>query len=446
MKLKVTPYAHQEMMYAMLTANESLALFAEMGTGKTLPTLMKACDVAEQGGDILVVCPASVQAGWTSKCSDYFDDDTLKTLMDHLHVTSYELMWRREEFNREWDMLVLDEGHYIKTHSAKRSKKAREIALKSKSRYLLTGTPTSNGQLHNLWSELCFLEPTQGRKKGDTYSKIWSEFDGKGSYYSWLKEFAYLNQWHQPYRYRNVDTIQKIISDHSFRIKKSECLDLPDVLPDEIMSLTQSNKKLYNKIANESASVELGLLCDNSLTRLLALRQICSGFVTVDGEKVELKNHKAKWLKTFLDNFDEKLVVFCDFRNSVDTVYELMKAAGMNPVVLDGRSKDKGIWKQFQTDDKCRGIVCQYQSGNAGIDLTAAHTCLFYEPCLSSNLHEQARDRIHRIGQETPCSYIYLITEKSIEVSIYQSLKTYSDFSTKFFEEHMVECVKGKWK
>lgn len=446
MKLKVTPYQHQYVMFALMQANESLALFAEMGTGKTLPALMIAAEVAENGEDTLVVCPAAVASGWTVKAKDYFEKETYDTLMKHLHVTSYEKMWRRKEFQREWGCMILDEGHYIKTHSAKRSKVARQIALKSKRRYLLTGTPTSNGQLHNLWSEFCFLDPTPGYRKGDTYSAIWQPFNGNGSYYDWVNHFSLTNKWHQPYKYVNVNDIQTVVANHAYRITKAECLDLPEVLPDEQLTPKLGEKKIYNSIVKESAYVDLDLLCTNSLTRMLALRQICSGFVTVDGVVHELKDTKAKWLKSFLNDFDDKLVVFCAFRHSIDTVEKIMKQAGMNPVVLDGRSKDRGIWQKFQDDPKVKGIVCQYQSGNAGIDLTAASTQLFYEPCLSSNLNQQARDRIHRIGQDSPCTYIYLTCENSIEQSIYQSLCNYQDFSEKFFEENMLECCKGKWK
>lgn len=139
-------------------------------------------------------------------------------------------------------------------------------------------------------------------------------------------------------------------------------------------------------------------------------------------------------------------MVFCDFRHSVDVVADAMTKAHMNPIILDGRTTDKGCWELFQHMPDVRGIVCQYQSGGAGIDLTAASTCLFYEPTLSSNLNQQARDRIHRIGQGSACSYLYLMCAGSIEESIYKALRGYQDFSVSFFEQHMEECAKGEWK
>jgi SNF2 family DNA or RNA helicase len=97
-------------------------------------------------------------------------------------------------------------------------------------------------------------------------------------------------------------------------------------------------------------------------------------------------------------------------------------------VVLDGEQKNKSIWKDFQSDDKIRIIVCQYKSGNAGIDLFAADTILYFEPTISSNVLEQSRDRIHRTGQTQKCSY---------------ALQGFCDFDEKLFKQYIEQYQKG---
>ena len=116
----------------------------------------------------------------------------------------------------------------------------------------------------------------------------------------------------------------------------------------------------------------------------------------------------------------------------------------MKHVVLDGRQTDKGVWLQFQNDDAVRAIVCQYQSGSAGIDLYAADTCIFFEPTIRSDLNEQAKDRIHRVGQTRACSYYYLLTSGSIEFAIYNALKNYEDFGEALFTKYMSTYTKGE--
>ncbi|MCB5007513.1 hypothetical protein LGW19_10010, partial [Streptococcus mutans] len=97
--------------------------------------------------------------------------------------------------------------------------------------------------------------------------------------------------------------------------------------------------------------------------------------------------------------------------------------------------KDKNIWRKFQSDESIQVIVCQYQSAAAGIDLFASDTIIYYEPTLRSTTLEQSRDRIHRTGQTSKCSYIHLITTGTIEVDIYRALSNFGDFSEKLFTE-----------
>ena len=106
-------------------------------------------------------------------------------------------------------------------------------------------------------------------------------------------------------------------------------------------------------------------------------------------------------------------------------------------VILDGDQKDKTIWRKFQNDPKIRVIVCQYQTANAGIDLFASDTIIYYEPTLRSVTLEQSRDRIHRTGQKQKCSYVHLLTKGTVEVDIYRALAGYADFSEKLFVEYM---------
>ena len=106
-------------------------------------------------------------------------------------------------------------------------------------------------------------------------------------------------------------------------------------------------------------------------------------------------------------------------------------------MILDGEQKDKAIWRQFQSDPSIQVFIGQYQSASTGIDLFAADTILYYEPTLSSNLLEQSRDRIHRIGQNQKCSYLHFITKGTVEVAIYKALKGFSDFNERLFTEYM---------
>ena len=246
-----------------------------------------------------------------------------------------------------------------------------------------------------------------------------------------------MGRYFKPVKYVRVNELQEIINAYSYRVKKSECLDLPEKLPDEIYSIELKEKALYKKLYKESALLDYDVLAENPLARLTKLRQLSSGYIVTDEGLLEVKNEKINTLKEFIEDYDKKLVIFAEFKYSIKKISELLDKLKIKYVTLDGDQKDKTIWREFQSDESIRVIVCQYQSASAGIDLFASDTIIYYEPTLRSTTLEQSRDRIHRTGQTSKCSYIHFITKGTVEEHIYKALAGYSDFSEKLFNEYM---------
>ena len=385
--------------------------------------------------DALVVAPKSALGAW-ERDIELFDDLDRSILKSGITLINYDKVWRGDKkspYYKKWGCIVLDEAHCIKNRTSRRSKFLLRIGCLADYRYILTGTPISNGQLENIWSLYCFLDPYM--QHGYPYSRIFG-----GSYKMFEDKYCILNMYHKPSSYIHVNELQDIINEHSYRVKKSDCLDLPDKLPDEIIKVELAEKTLYKKLATESAILEYEILAENPLSRLVKLRQMCSGHIKLNtGEILELKNEKLSVLEELLEGYDndKKIVIFAEFKYSIQKISELLKKMKIKHVVLDGDQKDKTIWRKFQSDKKIRVIVCQYQTACAGIDLFASDTIIYFEPTLRSNTLEQSRDRIHRTGQTNKCSYIHLITKGTVEVDIYRALSGYSDFSEKLFVEYM---------
>jgi len=289
-------------------------------------------------------------------------------------------------------------------------------------------------------------------EKGRVYSRIFKEYmeenasgEYKGSYMEFQDRYCILNMYHKPTSYINVKELQKIINEHSYKVKKIDCLDLPEKLPDEIIKVELKEKTLYKKLHEDSAILEYEILAENPLSRMIKLRQLCAGHIKTDKELIEVKTEKLEILKELIEGYEEdkKLVIFAEFKYSIAKISELLSKMKIRYVVLDGDQKDKTIWRQFQADKRIRVIVCQYQTANAGIDLFASDTIIYYEPTLRSNILEQSRDRIHRTGQVNKCSYIHLLTKGTIEVDIYRALSGYSDFNEKLFTEYIASYRKS---
>lgn len=428
-------YRHQEIALSYMRANDHFALFMEQGTGKTIPSLCRIRDLLRSGAisEALVVAPKSALGAW-ERDIELFDSTDRHLLSTGITLINYDKVWRGDDkspYNRPYGCIVLDEAHSIKNRTSRRSKFLLKLACKADYRYILTGTPISNGQLENIWSLYCFLDPYLER--GRVYSRIF------GSYQKFQDRYCILNMYHKPSSYIHVKELQEIINEHSYRVKKVDCLDLPDKLPDEVIKVDLAEPRLYKKLATESAILEYEILAENPLSRLVKLRQLVSGHIKTENELIEVGNNKIAILQEIIEGYpdDKKLVIFAEFKYSIAKISELLRKMKVRFITLDGDQKDKTIWRQFQNDNRIRVIVCQYQTANAGIDLFASDTIIYYEPTLRSNILEQSRDRIHRTGQREKCSYIHLLTKGTVEVDIYRALAGYSDFNEALFTRYM---------
>lgn len=380
------------------------------------------------------MAPKSALGAW-ERDIELFNAMDQEILRSSITLINYDKVWRggdKSPYNKKYGCIILDEAHLIKNRSSQRSKFLLKLACKADYRYILTGTPIGNGQLENIWSLYCFLDPYLER--GRVYSRIFG-----GSYQVFQDRYCILNMYHKPSSYIHVKELQEIINEYSYRVKKIDCLDLPEKLPDEVIKVDQAEPRLYKKLATESAILEYEILAENPLSRLVKLRQLCSGHIKTEDQLIEVGNNKIPILQEIIEGYpeDKKLVIFAEFKYSIGKISELLRKMKVRFVTLDGDQKDKTIWRKFQDDKRIRVIVCQYQTAAAGIDLFASDTIIYYEPTLRSTTLEQSRDRIHRTGQKEKCSYIHLLTKGTVEVEIYRALAGYSDFSEALFTRYM---------
>jgi SNF2 family DNA or RNA helicase len=434
MRQGVTLFEHQKRILDILRRRiregfPFFAIFAEQGTSKTLSMLIHALDLFKAGAirGALVVCPSSVRGSWSRDVQRFFSPLERRLFDRFLTVTTYDLIWRRPELDREWDMMVLDESHFVKNRNSNRyrgqikkvdGKRRRvtngiqQISRRSKYRYILTGTPIGNSRWEEIWAQFDFLDPN-----------IF------GPYSHFEARYCILGKYYKPVAYKNVDELKAIIAQHSIWIRKADCLDLPEKLPPERLTLELQEKKLYKEML-QNYIAELDIEAKNPLARMVKLRQMCSGHIRDESGTVHrLKCAKSAALDELLENWDKKLVIFAEFEESIADICRVLEKRKIHYVTLDGRQKDKQVWKKFQEDPGLQVIVCQYRSASAGIDLFAADTMLFYEPTLSSQTFEQACDRIHRTGQREKCSYILFETAGTVEVKIWDALMKHRDFN-----------------
>ena len=92
--------------------------------------------------------------------------------------------------------------------------------------------------------------------------------------------------------------------------------------------------------------------------------------------------------------------------------------------------------RRFQTDPDVTVFVGQIATAGLGITLTAADTMVFFSLDYSMSNFEQAKARIHRVGQRNPCTYIYLVADRTVDEKVLQALIDKADLAKALIDDY----------
>ncbi len=460
---------------------DGYGVFFKQGCGKTLVPISLissfANHVKQKTGRMhrsLVICPNAVRLNWKNeikrfcKCSikstiiegsqgdrlrsliHAFDDtgedatvviigyDTLKVFYDALCSVN-------------WDIGILDECQYIKSHSTKRWAFVEKIRDRCEKRLALTGTPMANSLL-------------------DLYTLF--EWIGKGC--SGFNSFEQFRKFHAVYEqaydksgkqdgierlagFQNVPFLQERLARHTFMITKKQALpDLPEKTYSILEStMTKEQTEVYSQLASqlmveiEGSDFTSTLTTNHILTKLLRLAEITSGYAKWDDEvckqtgkvlsyRIEFFNPIPK-IETLVDllkekDEDEKTIVWSCFRAPIKKISKRLDQEGINHVIMYGSTSEKARKEavhKFNADPECRVFVGNPTVGGIGLNLLG-YDWWEKEPKLSTNANhhiyyctnwsvldrEQSSDRSHRRGTRVPVKITDLVVPHTIDEEI----------------------------
>ena len=429
----------------MMANVDRLALYYEAGTGKTMCVLDWAYNAVARGelNSLLIICPANITGVWDASIDKMIQFEgytvagiqrlrsittirsfqktysTKKVTVNHRDGSTSEKRQRqvRPDVDRYWGAIVVDEAHAIGRHDSVQTKVALVLAMKADKRFILTGTPVSGGggggDYKKLYGQIKFLD-----------NAIWPSWREFCSRYVTAYDI-----FHNPVKYREAE-LKKIMEDYGIVARLDMCYDMPEstdvVIPCELQEVT-----VYRNV--RSADTEkYGFEVRTGGGQYIKLLELVSGHMRRDDGTTGLyRCDKPNALKTIIEGTDDKVVVFCKFRESIEASAKVCAEMG-ETVIFDGRSHT-ATWREFQ-EGTARYLICQYQSGGVGIDLFASHTMVFYEPEWSSLLVEQARARIMRKGQTSHCIYYWLSTKGTIEEDAIESVRAGVTITTDMLE------------
>ena len=426
---QLKPYKYQfQTVEQIIDEDESkIALYWDMGTGKT----MAGAELVAQwkSGCNLVICQKSKIKDWiqhfnlyypkrfhvldlTDECllTAFFEYQNLNSYSPVIGVINYELTFRRPELLQlEHFTLLLDESSLIQNEQAKRTKFVLDLADSADHIALLSGTPTG-GKYERLYSQIKLLGWPISKKL------YWNQFI----------IFKYLDTVGRSVPivtgYKNINRLKRKMRYYGCRFLKSEeVTDLPEqiyitVNVDAIPEYKRF-RKLNLVIIEDPEIVEL--VGDSTLKKMLYERQLSGQY----------NYKKLQAFKDLVESTDDRLIVFYNFTAELESLMKLVK--NVKPIsIVNGSIKDLNAYEQYSNSV----TFIQYQAGAMGLNLQLANKVIYFTPPLSSELFEQSKKRIHRIGQNNTCFYYQLIVDGSIEEHIYKTLEKRQNYTERLFE------------
>jgi len=446
---KTQPYEHQRQALIKGAKLKNFAYFMEMGTGKTKVAIDNAAYLfkEKQIQLVIVIAPNSVYQNWIKEIETHCPvedynifvhkvDKKFQYLADKLNFYLINV----EAFSHQsglqtlmpillnlgrYTMMILDESTTIKNREAKRTKAICKLGTMAGYKRILTGSPITKSPL-DLYTQCSFLSPSL------LGFKSFLSFRNR---YCMMEPIPVSNDRviMIPKYFINLHELEDKLKSFSYRVRKEDCLDLPEkIYQQRFVEFTIEQKRVYKQMQEQAFAIiqDKEISFANKLTEMLKLHQVCNGFLkTNEGAIVELEDcPKLKELIKVIEEGDGKFIIWANYIHNIESICKLLKKlyGDKSVVSIYGAVsvEDRTIAvNKFQSDSDVKFFVGNPTTGGYGLTLTAASYVVYFSNSYNLEVRQQSEDRAHRIGQKKNVTYVDILMRNSIDMLIVSALQ-----------------------
>lgn len=409
------PLEHQKESIEKLVGNDKYILADDMGLGKTTSTVIASLESDIE--KVLIICPASLKINWQREIENYTEKEVSiiegkKWEPSEYTIINYDILKnfhdpklpdKSDILNYGFDLVVMDEAHYIQNVKAARTKIGNDIAKKIGKVWLLTGTPMTSRPM-NYYNLLNLVDsPVADNWMAYAIRYCAGYQFNVGAKKVWNVTGA-----------SNLEELRDRTKPQVLRRLKEDILDLPEKILTPVYLRTKSKeyKKLMGEYYDWYNSSEESTSLTIQFSKLMKVRQV------IAEEKIK---DTIEIAQNIIDQ-GKKVIIFTNF---TDTLNKITEHFGKSAVKLDGKmSKPQRQHSvdEFQNNEKITVFVGNLKAAGVGITLTAAEAVIMNDLSFVPSDHSQAEDRAYRYGQKFSVSVYYPIFENTIEGIIYDIL------------------------
>lgn len=373
---------------------ERVLLGDEMGLGKTVQAIAVMVSLRNTGGThFVVVCPASVITNW---CREIRKMSRLSVIKIHgagrkaaleswiktggVAVTTYETTaYFKLPEDYKFELMVVDEAHYIKNPEARRSVNVKNIGTHAERLLFMTGTALEN-KVDEMIALIRILQPRIADK---------------------VQGMAFMS---------SAPQFRKEIAPVYYRRKREDVLtELPDLV---------ESKEWCTLTHNEEIAYEQAVLSKN----YAEARRVSWN---VEDLKDSSKAARLMELVNEAESEGRKVIVFSFFLDTIRKITELLGSRCTNPIngsVTPQRRQE--IIDEFDKAPAGTVLAAQIQSGGTGLNIQSASVVILCEPQFKPSIENQAISRAYRMGQTRNVLVYRLLCENTVDEKIMSTLES----------------------
>lgn len=453
----------------------------DTGTGKSFISLFHYLKYRKPGQKVLIIAPSKKvkEGGWEREIKRLSESNGVEI---EYEIHSYDMfrkiiddVFERKDSSvyncKNW-FLILDEAHFIKNRTSKRSKSFKKMMkYLLKNFVLLTATPTPNGYVDY-----------------GSYLEIFKEVE---SAFHFENEYGKKNSYHQIIYWNNTKEIDEKFEKHtSVPLKKEDCLDLPELVIDYWRFEPSNEYEVLNEVIDklpmeyllpdffakasdeqkEEAKEEINKIIKDSEKDVRKkikgkdkieeelLRQMFDNGINSNPRVLSLQRQyanireKINFLEEFLEGTRNNVIVFYNFKLEYEIIRDMIenynkknKKDPKSIFVINGSMDtlpSRNNWSTLENSV----VLVQIQSGGTGIELQFCNEVIYFSPTWNYGDYYQSLGRAYRHGQTKKTSVHFMLAENTFEKDVFEKLQSKKDFDMKTLLKRKIKERKRKEK
>jgi len=200
-----------------------------------------------------------------------------------------------------------------------------------------------------------------------------------------------------------------------------EVVDIPE--PEDLEEMDEAERERWEERLALMSVARNPQELREEIDDLLRLAKMAEDVETAGIEAKLSKLKKVLQDQGFFDRPDQRLLIFTEFKDTLDYLVERLRDWGFRVGFIHGGMKSGSrLWAEQQFKDGHIQILVATEAAGEGINLQFCHILFNYDIPWNPNRLEQRMGRIHRYGQLYDCLIFNFVATNTVEGRVLEKL------------------------